>query len=267
MDKTNRDGVKATKQGSALLGTIKHSLAEARMKREAPLLDIMTFFIAFIFSRCHVIFGAHPLAIAFISVLPSRVWISVLGAVCGALTLGKSGIIYSMISVIVVFLRIIVSGTEKSTASEKVYLKWFSEGLLLKMSASLIGGFIASVYEVMISGFTLTSVLFGVSMIIIPPLLVFALSGMFECGITLYTVFDSTVNVFSDKKKGEKDKFNLLFFRLSSLLMIFLISISFKEYELLGISIAYIFSAAATLIVSRRFGALYGSIVGFVSSF
>ena len=266
MDKTNRDAAKIKKQGDGVLGTIKHSLEEARMKREAPLLDIMAFFIAFIFSRCHVIFGAHPLAIAFISVLPSRVWIAVLGAVSGALTLGKSGIIYSMISVIVVFLRIIVSGTEKK-ADERVYLKWFSEGLLLKMSASLIGGFIAAVYEVLISGFTLTSVLFGTSMILIPPLLVFALSGMFEANITLYTVFDSSVNVFSDKKKGEKDKFNLLFFRLSSLLMIFLISVSFKEYELLGISIAYIFSAAATLIISRRFGALYGCAVGFVSSF
>ena len=250
-----------------MIGVLKHSIEEARMKREAPLLDIMTFFIAFIFSRCHVIFGSHPLAIAFIAVLPSRVWIAVLGAVSGALTLGKSGIIYSMISVIVVFLRIIVSGSEKSDDGERTYLRWFSERTLLKMSASLIGGFIAGVYEVLISGFTLSAVLFGISMILIPPLLVFALSGLFESQITLYTVFDSSVNVFSGKKRSEKDKFNLLFFRLSALLIIFLISISFKEYELLGISIAYIFSGAATLIIARRFGALYGCIVGFVSSF
>ena len=250
-----------------MIGVLKHSIEEARMKREAPLLDIMTFFIAFIFSRCHVIFGSHPLAIAFIAVLPSRVWIAVLGAVSGALTLGKSGIIYSMISVIVVFLRIIVSGSEKSDDGERTYLRWFSERTLLKMSASLIGGFIAGVYEVLISGFTLSAVLFGISMILIPPLLVFALSGLFESQITLYTVFDSSVNVFSGKKRSEKDKFNLLFFRLSALLIIFLISISFKEYELLGISIAYIFSGASTLIIARRFGALYGCIVGFVSSF
>ena len=250
-----------------MIGVLKHSIEEARMKREAPLLDIMTFFIAFIFSRCHVIFGSHPLAIAFIAVLPSRVWIAVLGAVSGALTLGKSGIIYSMISVIVVFLRIIVSGSEKSDDGERTYLRWFSERTLLKMSASLIGGFIAGVYEVLISGFTLSAVLFGISMILIPPLLVFTLSGLFESQITLYTVFDSSVNVFSGKKRSEKDKFNLLFFRLSALLIIFLISISFKEYELLGISIAYIFSGAATLIIARRFGALYGCIVGFVSSF
>lgn len=264
MEKSKREQAKEREGG--VLGTIKHSLAEARAKREAPLLDVITFFIAFIFSRTHVIFGSHPLAVSFLAVLPTRVWIAVIGAVSGALTLGKSGIIYSMISVIVVFLRIIVSGTDKDS-EERTYLKWFSESLLLKMSASLIGGFIAAIYEVLLSGFTVTAVLFGVSMILIPPLLVFALSGLFDAGITLYNVFDSSSNVFSTKQRSEKDKFNLLFFRLSALLIIFLISISFKEYDILGVSIAYIFSAVTTLIIARRFGALYGCIAGFVSSF
>ena len=267
MDKTSHEETnKKTKRSSGIMGTIKHSIEEAKKKREAPLLDVITFFVAFIFARCHVIFGSHPLAIAFIAVLPTRVWLATLGAAAGALTLGKSGIIYSMIAVIVVFLRIIISGGEKGE-DEKVYMSYFSEGLLLKMSASLIGGFIAAVYETLLSGLNITTVAFGLSMIILPPLLVFALSGLFDCKISFYTVFDSTVNVFSGKGKSEKDKFNLLFFRLSSLLIIFLISISFKEYELLGISLGYIFSGAATLLIARRFGALYGCIVGFVSSF
>lgn len=269
MDKISREETKEKKKkrNVGFVGTIRHSIEEAKMKREAPLLDVVTFFIAFIFSRCHVVFGSHPLAISFIAVLPSRVWIAVLGAVSGALTLGKSGIIYSMISVIVVFLRIIVSGTSISDSEDKVYLKWFSEGLLLKMSAALIGGFIAAVYEVLLSGITATTTLFGLSMILLPPVIVFALSGLFDCDISFLSVFNSNTNVFSTKGKSEKEKFNLLFFRLSSLLLLFLISISFKEYELLGISISYIFAAAASLIVARRFGALYGSIVGFVSSF
>ena len=203
MEKSKREQAKEREGG--VLGTIKHSLAEARAKREAPLLDVITFFIAFIFSRTHVIFGSHPLAVSFLAVLPTRVWIAVIGAVSGALTLGKSGIIYSMISVIVVFLRIIVSGTDKDS-EERTYLKWFSESLLLKMSASLIGGFIAAIYEVLLSGFTVTAVLFGVSMILIPPLLVFALSGLFDAGITLYNVFDSSSNVFSTKQRSEKDE-------------------------------------------------------------
>ena len=260
------DKEKKNRKNGGILSSIKHSMEEAKLKREAPLLDILSFFIAFLFSRCHLIFGAHPLAIAFIAALPSRVWIAVLGSVSGALTLGKSGIVYSMISVIVVFLRIIVSGTEKGD-DEKVYLKWFSESLLLKMSAALIGGFIAAVYEALLSGLTLTTMLFGLAMTLIPPILVFGISGLFDCNISLYAVFDSSVNVFPNKLKDEKERFNLLFFRLSALLMIFLISISFKDYELVGISLGYIFAGAATLLIARRFGALYGSIVGFVSSF
>ena len=106
MDKTNREETekKRKRRGAGVASSIKHSLEEARQKREAPLVDVITFLVAFLFSRCHVVFGSHPLAIAFIAVLPTRVWIAVLGAVSGALTLGKSGIIYSMISVIVVFL-------------------------------------------------------------------------------------------------------------------------------------------------------------------
>lgn len=259
-------GNKKRRRAEGILSSIKHSIAEARMKREAPLLDVITFFVAFLFSRCHLIFGAHPLAIAFIAVLPSRVWIAVLGAVSGALTLGKSGIVYSMISVIVVFLRIIVSGTDKDE-EERIYFRWFSENLLLKMSAAVIGGFIAAVYEALLSGLSVTTVLFGLSMIILPPILVFAISGLFDCNITIYTLFNNSSNVFSSKGKSEKERFSLLFYRLSALLMIFLVSISFKEYDLLGISLGFIFSGAATLIIARRFGALYGSVVGFVSSF
>ena len=269
MNKISNEEAKETKKrrSTGIIGSIKHSIEEAKVKRDAPILDIITFFIAFLFSRCHVIFGSHPLAIAFIALLPSRVWIAVLGAVSGALTLGKSGIIYSMISVIVVFMRIIVSGTESDEGGARVYLKWFSERLLLKMSAALIGGFIAAAYEVLLSGLTTRSVLFGLSMILLPPIIVFALSGLFDCDITFSSLFDSSTNVFSGKGKSEKEKFNLLFFRLSAFLLIFLISISFKEYELLGVSAAYIFSGAATLIISRRFGPLWGCVTGFVSSF
>ena len=269
MDKIKSEETKQKRkqQRAGVVSSIKHSIEEAKAKREAPMLDVLVFFISFLFSTCHVIFGSHPLAIAFIAVLPTRVWVAVLGAISGALTLGRSGIIYSMIAVIVVFLRIIVSGTEKDEDTKKVYFNWFSENLILKMSASLIGGFIAAAYEVLLSGFNMTSILFGISMILIPPILVFGLSGLFDCDITLSQIFDSSSNVFSGKGKSEKEKFSLLFFRLSALLLFFLISISFKEYELLGISTAYIFAGAVTLIVARRFGALWGCIAGFVSSF
>ena len=247
---------------------VKNSIEEAKSKREAPILDLLVFVIAFLFARCHIIFGAHPLAIAFLAILPSHVWVAVLGAASGALTLGKAGVIYAMISVIVVFLRIIVSGTDKVDADgeERIFLRLFSENLLLKMSSAVIGGFIAAVYEILLSGFSLEAVLFGATMILVPPLLVFALSGIFDCNMSLHTIFDDGSRVFTSKGKSEKERFNLLFFKCSALLLLFLLGVSLKEYELLGISPSYIFAAVATLIIARRFGALLGCVTGFVAS-
>ncbi len=272
MDKPTNDTAKKEKKNGGVIESVRsglsHSLDAARAKRESPLMDLLTFLVSFIFSRCHVIFGSHPLAIGFIAVLPTRVWLAVLGAVTGSLSLGRSGIVYAMISVIVVFLRIVVSGSEKGEDGEgRVYLKLFSENLLLKMSTSVIAGFIAAIYEVLLSGITLISVLFGASMVLIPPLVTFALSGLFECNISLRHIFDSSANVFTRKGKSDIESFNLIFFRCSAMLLLFLISISLGGYSLLGISPAYIFAAAATLIVSRRFGAIWGCGVGFVTSF
>ena len=267
---TNEKTTQKRKSGSNVINSftygIKHSIEDAKNKREAPLLDVITFIIAFLFARCHIIFGSHPLAIGLLSILPCRVWLAVIGAACGALSLGKSGIIYSMIAVIVVFLRIIVSGTDKSEEGEKVYLKLFSENLLLKMSAAIIGGFVAAIYEVLLSGFTITTILFGASMILIPPLVTFALSGLFDTDISLHAIFDNSSKILSPKGKSERERFNIIFFKCSAFLLIFLISVSLKEYDILGISPAYIFAAAATLLTAKRFGALTGCIAGFVSS-
>ena len=48
MDKASREEAKEKrKRGAGVVRSIKHSIEEARMKREAPLLDVMTFFVAF----------------------------------------------------------------------------------------------------------------------------------------------------------------------------------------------------------------------------
>ena len=275
MDKSTKDEAKKEKKNQpfGIINTMKngiqHSIDAAKSQREAPFIDLLTFAVTFLFAGCHVIFGAHPLAIAFLAILPSHVWIAMLGAACGSLILGKPGIIYAMISVVVVLLRVVVSSTSKESRenTERTYLNLFSEGLLLKMSVALIGGFIAAVYEAMISGITSTTVLFGISMTLIPPVLTFALSGLFDTGVTLHGLFDVNSKALITKGKSEKEKFNVLFFKCSAFLLLFLISVSLKEYELLGVSLAYIFSAFATLVISRRFGALMGCVAGFVSSF
>lgn len=272
MEKINRDTESDNRaekrEGGGFLGNItasvKRSFTLAREGAEAPIYDAAVFVLSFLFARCHVIFGSYPLAIGAIAVLPHRVWLAVLGSITGALTLGKAGIIYSMISAIVAFLRIIISATDKKrTDGERTM---FAESLVLRMSCALIGGFIVAVYEVLLNTLTLESALFGASMILIPPTVVLGLSGLFGAGISPSAVFLGHSEVFSKSRLGKEEGRSIMLFRCSALFGIFLTSISLGAYELLGISFGFVFSSIATLFAARRFGTLSGAAVGFVSS-
>ncbi len=275
MDKLNipkeNEGAVAGTGGSesgglrALIGAkLREAKEERRKNKLAPVLDIVTLLVGLLFSRCHVIFGAHPLAIAFIAVLPSRVWLAALGAAVGALSLGKSGLIYAMISAIVLFLRMIVSGTDKRSDEEEP--KLFHESILLRLSAALIGGFIAAVYETLLSGFSLTAVSFGATMILLPPACAFALSGLFVESVDLPRAVFTREPILSLSGISGQAKYEKIFFQSSALLISFLVSLSLAEYSVFGINISYIYAGAVTLIVARRFGALRAGALGFVST-
>lgn len=275
MDRIDTEGEAITKerrQTHGLLGKIidaaRGAIAKRKDGKESPIYDIAIFFITLLVARCHIVFGAYPIALAVIAILPSRVWISVIGSVVGSLTLGKAGIIYAMISVIVAFLRLIISGTDKETGDDgrEKEVTLFHENILLRVSAAVIGGFIAAVYEVLLNSFTMTSILFGGAMVVLPAAISFALSGIFTSGISPSAVFRGTSEIFSLKRKDEKDRMRIIFFECSALLGIFLISLSLEQYELLGVSAGYIFAAITTIFTARRFGAIKGAAVGFVSS-
>ena len=243
----------------------RESLERRRGSLGEGVFDLLTLLVGFIFARCHLIFGAYPLGLAFAALLPCRVWLGTLGVVLGSLTMGRSGIIYAMISLIVVFLRIIVSGTDREGDEDRISL--FHEGLLLRMSAATIGGFITAIYEIMLSGFSLTSVAFGASMVVLPPIVVFALSGLFDAKISFRDLIFTDAPLFSKTRISEGERFSIIFYQCSALLLIFLISLSLKDYSLLGISFAYVFASLLTLAVARRFGALRGAVAGFAATF
>lgn len=229
-------------------------------ERRALTQDLIFFAIGLLFARCHVVFGARPLGLGYVAVLPSGVLPAAIGVVTGALTLGKEGIIYALVSVIAVFLRVIISGGKEGEG------RLFGENLLLRMSSATIAGFVGAVYEILLSGFSYTSILFGLSMVLLSPLVTFAFSGLFSTGFSTEQLLYATGNIFSLSKKRDKEKYNAIFFQVSALLTLFLLTLSLGEFEILGISAAYIFVSFVTLLVARRFGALRALAVGFFSS-
>ena len=271
MEKVGSDTGKKKRSGwfGKIKESVRGSVSLRRGVKEAPVLDITAFVVALLFARCHVVFGSHPLATAWLAILPSRVWIALAGAIVGSLTLGKQGIIYIVISLIVVFLRVIVSATDKPGEGKTKIpgaRALFGESLLLRMSASIIGGFVSAVYEVLLSGFGSATVLYGLSMILLPPLVAFTLSGLFDTPVTLRDVFRSDSPIFAVNGGGEKRRFNLIFLQVSCLLAIFLISFSMRELELFGITFSYIFAGVLTFFSAKRFGSVRAAAVGFAAT-
>ena len=176
------------------------------------------------------------------------------------------GIIYAMIGVIIVLLRAIISsgaGQKKDAVYSSVRL--FSESILLRASVSIIGGFIAAVYKILLSGFAVANVLYGIGMILLPPIITVGLWGLFSGPVTPAMLFGKGGRVFSTEG-GEGARLEMAFFQVSALFFILLISLSLSQYSVFGISAAYVFSGAITLFTAKRFGAIRAGAVGFISS-
>lgn len=257
MDKENR---KKTNILEGAIASFKAEAARRKSERGALVCDLIAFISAFFFARRHIVFGAYPLASALISVLPSRVWISAAGAVAGSLSLGKSGVIHAITTLLILFLRIIISSGRIGGEKESL----FSEPLIMRFCAGTIGAFVSAGYEILLSGFSFTSILFGVSGVLATLFFSVVFSGLFITDIAAEELLFTDRTIF--RKKRDKEDSSLILFQLSASVTIFLFTLSLKEYDYFGISIAYIFSVALTLYVSKRFGALRGMATGFVST-
>jgi len=231
--------------------------------------DLSAVAIGFLFAGCHLIFGSYPLAIALVAVLPQSVWLALLGAVIGSLVLGRVGVIYGMICILVVFLRVVISGGDKHNASDGTASgnTLFSENVALRMSSATIGGFVAAVYEILLEGISFATVMFGACMIIIPAVLVFGFSGLFEAGIGVRDLLVGGRSIFICREGSKREKFELVMFRIAAALFIVFISLSLMKYVVFGINVSLIFAAAVTLFCAKRFGVLYALSCGFLSSF
>lgn len=216
--------------------------------------------IGFLLAGCHLAFGAYPLGVAFVSAIPSSVWPALAGAVLGSLMLGRAGMIYAMICVLAVFLRIIISGSDDKKGGSAL----FSEPISLRASASLISGFVAAVYEILLGGFRGAGVIFGVSMIAFSTLFTFVFYGAFYHGIGVRSLILGKERIF--ERKSGADNRGLMFFKISASAFIALISLSLQKYDIFGISLSFVFAGCITLFAAKRFGAFYGAAVGFFSS-
>ncbi len=242
--------------------SIKKEIEKRKASPVALIYDVVVFAVAFLFSRTHIVLGSYPLGIAFVSFIKRGVWGALVGVVAGAFTMGKSGLIYAIISVIVVFLRVIISGGENKDGEEKVL---FSESLALRICSSAVGAFVGAVYEMLLGAFSVTSILYGSVSVLLASVFTLIFSGIYEGGISFCDLINSRRDIFK-RKNTREEKISTAVFSVTFLVFAFLISFSMKGYSLIGITPSYIFATALTLFVAKRFGTSRAIAVGFVAS-
>lgn len=267
MDKLSEKTEEKTKK-KGLFDRIKEKYSSQKLRkkeigREEFLRDILFFSLGFVLSRCHIFFAARPVGIAFVAMLPYGVWAALVGCALGGITLGIEGVVFAAASVVTVLIRAAVSSGDKDDVGRRIL---FKESLLTRMAISVLGGFITALYRVLQVGLDESSILFGLTMIIITPLLTFGLAGIFSTKINLGELAVGRSDLLSLSIDDRSERYDIIFFHFSALLLIFLTSLSFRGVDIMGISVSYIFSGAVTLLTAKRFGALRGGGVGFVSS-
>ncbi len=269
MDKLKEDKkIKDEKNEEGAFSRIKNKFSairsgEIQTDRRRLVGDLLLFAVGFVLSRCHIAFSSRPIGLAFVAMLPTGVWSALVGAVLGSLTLGIDGVIFAAAATVTVLIRAAISCGDRDKDG-RVLL--FSENLLTRMSVSVLGGFITAVYEVLLLGLNEASLLFGLVMILLTPIFTFALSGIFSSGITADELLHGGDDTLSLGGVERGVKYDRIFFHLSALLLLFCISLSFKDVSFAGISVSYILAGLMTLAVAKRFGAIRAAAVGFVCS-
>ena len=229
----------------------------------ALLVDGIFMLTSFLFARCHTLFGARPLGLALICALPSHLFPSLAGAALGSLSLGREGVVLSLVLAISLFLRLAISGSVQGLGTGKLRLK---EGTLLRLSVSCIGGFILSVYKILLLGFGKAEILYSAFMIFITPLCSFVFVTLFESGFTAEDVAKRLRSIITLRGRDEGERVRRIAFLSSLLITAFFISLSLKPFELFGISLSYIFTAVLSLVASRRAGAFIGAGLAFLAA-
>lgn len=277
---------------SAIARSVKEGIAIGKSRQSTVDLwiNIAIILLGALLGGCHAVFGAYPFGLALVCALPFGVWLALIGVSLGSLMLGRSGVVYVMACILAALLRVIISSgagkgraevssdtvdlgaqgesggsTDYGNAAPSETSSLFSESVALRTCCAVICGFICGLYEVLLLGFKLETVLYGASMIVGAALAALVLCGAFykEVGVRELIFGGRRIFALPDEPRSRA---RLILFEVCALILLLLVSLSLRRYRIFGIDLPFVFAAAITLFAAKRFGSLYGAAVGFVSS-
>lgn len=218
-----------------------------------------------LFARTHAIWSAYPFGLALICASNRFVPLGALALCLGAASVGIGAPIYISVYALAIFLRIFFSYPRSARRFLPDSAGLFREVPQLRISAVIVSSFAIAVYELLAGGLKPASLLYGGSMI--------ALS-VFFCALFI-PFFESELDPIASLVSKEDDRLEFnskkstvapIWVELSLVSVLFVSVLSLGGIEYFGISADLLFSAAASLVIARRFGPLRGCAAGLITS-
>ncbi len=196
---------------------------------------------AFFLGGAELPFGSYPLGLALLSGSDIKVPY-IFAGVIAASVMGDEAVVSACAYSAVLLIRVIVRFTlDRPIGKEddggtlgELFSTLFKENILLRMTAASVGGFTVGIYRLISGGFVYYDLYGAILEILLPPVAVLLVGGMF----------------------GERTRSGYVY--LSAALLGFAVVCSAKGYSLYGIDVAAFLAMIGTLYVSRKWGVVRG---------
>ncbi len=226
--------------------------------------DIAAAITVFLLARTPLLFGAYPLGIAALAAL--RGWSAIaglLGGVVAAAGMGSVGYIYAGLLLLTAAMRILASlpGVGRRILPDSAGV--FMEFPQLRAAISTIVGFTAALYQLFITGATTATLLFAVTTVLSCTAGTLLFAGLLDSQLTLGELLGQPDPA---EPTPERERGELLHMQLGGLALGFFLVLSLRGATFFGLMLPYLFSAAVTIFVSKRLGALHGAVTGLLIS-
>ena len=212
-----------------------------------------------LFAGTPLLWGAYPLGLALLCAAVQETPAVFVGLCLGAVLPWGGGFAYVVVYMVALLARLLLS---VPPVRDKLPVRgegYFGEPLQARVAVCLLVSLAAAAYEIAVSTLTQETLLFGIGTVVGSTVLCLVFWGLFSRGITA----DDLLGHAGARREGVRTKERLAL-EAGALALLFFGAYGLREAELFGMNLGYLFSAACSLWVARRFGALRGCAAGLV---
>ena len=244
------------RQGRLVLAWRK-ALTKRKEKSGEIVWDLAVGVLAALFAMRHAVFGVYPFSLALLFSASGRVLPVFVGGAVGCTFLGDAGVLYFALHIAALFYRAVASSRVRFCRGMDAETLFCEEPALRALGASLLGVFMA-LYELILFGLQRYTLLFAAGAVVLLPVLTLLFSFFTASGCTLRALLGKEAPGVSPYF-GRHASF---FLSIGFAVLLFVSAYSLTPYYFFGISLSGCATVAATLFVSRRFGAARGCVAG-----